>query len=850
MENLFTPPEIHALSSNDDADRNGMNRKEYFITLLKTKTPDFNKSFMNYLALENPHCPHHIELYQLLKILLDSLHEIFTITDVPKPSAAINKYQNYLKQLYTEHLKLVAQDSSEGPHIEQYVNLSLIVTPEHGEGESDYFKVSINPHEWLFKYREKPVGATTLKSISEIFDVFHDQVDRQVILIQGAPGSGKTTLANNICREWGMGRLIQHYLLVILLKLRDPRIAGMSDIRELIKHNIGDADVAYEALHEIESREGEGTLLIFEGWDELSDDKQQKSLFSSIISNHVNVFNKASVLITSRPSSISSIKKLHVTRNIVILGFSEDQIEQYLTNCFSDPTKGENSNLQTQFLAQLNYHSALKALACIPVNLSILVHVFKQCGGKLPNSLTELYKKYIILTIKYNHSEFNELNDAPPYISESLHKLSELAFYELQKDKLIFTEEKIRKHCFPTTSNYDGMGLLKVENHELLNKVCKTYAFPHRTIQEFVAAWYLTDTQNPEMHLLDIFDDKVFHMVWIFYAGLTGFKGVSINNIIASKVTKKRSDKFLIKTFSMTLKIALKNSVASEITRLVEITDEYYTTVILETVSNEFLLVLITCCAEAQNTIACKELANGPLFHENMCYIKIPDSALTPQILSSLSFCITHSGKRWRIECPHLMNEQDILNLYQYFTDDQKKVSGQLTSLSTVTGKNQIKTFLLLLSQQCALAHLDLSFCEALDNECINILADALKFNKQLYILELKECGISSQGLLAIADMLTVNDTLELINLTANDFTSFDLSQVLTIIKRNTSLRLMEVSESLINKDINLQLAELNEGREHLLGLNELCLMRGYKAVDWGKRKVSKFKTWFQETFD
>ena len=60
----------------------------------------------------------------------------------------------------------------------------------------------------------------------------------------------------------------------------------------------------------------------------------------------------------------------------------------------------------------------------------------------------------------------------------------------------------------------------------------------------------------------------------------------------------------------------------------------------------------------------------------------------------------------------------------------------------------------------------------------------------------------------------------------------------------------MEVDESLINKDINMQLAELNEGREHLLGLNEFSLVRGYKAIDWGKRKVSKFKAWFQENFD
>ena len=74
-----------------------------------------------------------------------------------------------------------------------------------------------------------------------------------------------------------------------------------------------------------------------------------KSHFSSIISNNINVFNKAGVLITSRPSSIGTIKKLHVTRNIVILGFSDDQIEQYLIHCFTDPRKGLSSNLKNNF---------------------------------------------------------------------------------------------------------------------------------------------------------------------------------------------------------------------------------------------------------------------------------------------------------------------------------------------------------------------------------------------------------------------------------------------------------------------------------------------------------------------
>ena len=72
--------------------------------------------------------------------------------------------------------------------------------------------------------------------------------------------------------------------------------------------------------------------------------------------------------------------------------------------------------------------------------------------------------------------------------------------------------------------------------------------------------------------------------------------------------------------------------------------------------------------------------------------------------------------------------------------------------------------------------------------------------------------------MLAIAEMLTVNDILEWLNLEQNCFTFDDLSQVLTKIQRNTSVRLMEVDESL-EQDNKLQLIEFNKGRQHLLGL-------------------------------
>ena len=57
------------------------------------------------------------------------------------------------------------------------------------------------------------------------------------------------------------------------------------------------------------------------------------------------------------------------------------------------------------------------------------------------------------------------------------------------------------------------MELLQVENHELSKQVYKTHTFLHRTIQEFLAAWFLKNTQGQDIHLVEIFNVKAFEMV-------------------------------------------------------------------------------------------------------------------------------------------------------------------------------------------------------------------------------------------------------------------------------------------------------------------------------------------------
>ena len=334
------------------------NRNECFIEVLKKENPDFIEKFMDYLELKD--CPSHSKLYHHIQ---KSQDEIFCITSaVILPG--IRRYQDYLKKMYIDNVKMEVNDTFNND-IHQFVNLSLI-KPQEEASNNEYLNILQDPYHLLFNHKEYTRNITTpLKSLAEIFDASGSV--SQVILIQGSPGCGKTTLANKICIEWAKGNLVQHYTLVILLNLRDVTISEIESIDEMVECTMGDEFVS-EVVQDITCIEGKNILLLLEGWDELPEEKQlNKSFFAKMIAG--KILKKGDVLITSRPSSIGSIRKQFITRNIAILGFSEDQIEQYVDQCFVNSSHGLKDTTKYRFMAQLNSNPLLKSLAYVPVNL-------------------------------------------------------------------------------------------------------------------------------------------------------------------------------------------------------------------------------------------------------------------------------------------------------------------------------------------------------------------------------------------------------------------------------------------------------------------------------------------------
>ena len=204
----------------------------------------------------------------------------------------------------------------------------------------------------------------------------------RTILIEGAPGGGKSTIALHICHQWAQGASwLKKFDVVVLAYLRDEAIQNASTLAHILPAHISDHE-SQSIASQIKASYGEGVLFIFDGWDEFSYKLMNNSLVSTIIRQPERLFlHRSAVLITSRP--VSSGNLLHIAdRRVEILGFTQHQIGEYITKAL----KSNNSHIQ-KLIRHLEGHPVIEGYCYLPLHAAILVHIFLTMKGSLPTTL-------------------------------------------------------------------------------------------------------------------------------------------------------------------------------------------------------------------------------------------------------------------------------------------------------------------------------------------------------------------------------------------------------------------------------------------------------------------------------
>ena len=427
----------------------------------------------------------------------------------------VSRYAEYLKSKYA--CKTVPVDekrhyaSKKGT---KYVNLAVVKKDNIDKSEVDKF-TEATIHGNIDDILKKKQSL----ELSEVGRLEDGSLAR-CVLVQGAPGVGKTTMAWELCRQWGEGKLLREYSLLVLLKLRDSYVRKATTVTDLFFNS--DHCLQSETAREVSQSHGNGTAFLLEGYDELPQEMQENSIFAQVIDG--DIFPKAGVIITSRPSAGDILFKhccQQSYQHVEVLGFTEEQINSYVKESF-----GADEQYQRQFESYLACYPHIRALMYIPLNCSIVIDVYRCSKARdsiVPRTLTELYSvltgillsRYLTAHEVHGNKRWNLriLADVPSDIEQNLLKLSEVAYQGIVHEQLIFDT---------IPSDLETMGLMDMEHDELESV---SYNFLHLTIQEFLAAYYVSKLPpSQQARMIDkSIGKKHFVIVLRFLAGLTKF---------------------------------------------------------------------------------------------------------------------------------------------------------------------------------------------------------------------------------------------------------------------------------------------------------------------------------------
>ena len=384
------------------------------------------------------------------------------------------------------------------------------------------------------------------KTPIEFSDIVQDLPDtalEKVILVEGAPGVGKSTFAWELCRRWERGEIAQQYRLVLLLRLRDDRISKAQNLRDLLYHP---KDSVCDAVEEnVIDTFGDKCLIILEGFDELPDTcRMESSLFLNLINGQL--LPLATILVTSRPWAASALLDMchhNIFKHIEILGFTETQIEKYVQSTFTDEKNPEKDPMQEKDIEDTMTYIAkypqIKACMYIPLNSAIVVSVYKESkAGRciLPKTLTDLYyalTQTLLLRYLRGHPVHKKIRhiqsfekDLPQEVYEQLLEISEIAYNGIYTDwgdsvQLIYSD-------LPPT--FETLGLMQAVSQMYVTQgVNVSHNFLHLTVQEFLAALHISN-MPPDKQLKQFKRHKEgqFGVVLRFLAGLTKLLNISL----------------------------------------------------------------------------------------------------------------------------------------------------------------------------------------------------------------------------------------------------------------------------------------------------------------------------------
>ena len=228
-------------------------------------------------------------------------------------------------------------------------------------------------------------SSTVTKEFTEILAPLEQSKDPQFILIEGAPGIGKSVLLKEIAYRWSNKQLLKTFKLVLLVCLRDPTIQQVASVSDLLQHFCEGSrrakEIAAACQDYLSDNKGKDLVFLLDGFDEFPFELQKTGFIAKILKR--KLLPNCALVVSSRPHATEHLREKATVR-VDILGFTE--IER---NLFIQQALKEQPQSIKELTQYLEDHFTISSLCVVPFNMVVLLFLYKQ-GVPLPNNSTEL----------------------------------------------------------------------------------------------------------------------------------------------------------------------------------------------------------------------------------------------------------------------------------------------------------------------------------------------------------------------------------------------------------------------------------------------------------------------------
>ena len=757
---------------------------------------------------------------------------------IPHPDSPLAKYAQFLRGYYTQHHEPCTKWAQ--LHAKNYINLAVINN------------VYANRKD-LVKFREQTIrgciddileskAPIRMEDILKPNYVRNSQKRKQEypvthLLIEGAPGIGKSTFAWEVCQKWGQHQLFNEYSLVVLLKFRDKRVHEAKSISDLIYYPL--PEVQPYIVHDIVLSVGYGLLLILEGFDEAPASKRiMDSIFVRLFRGQV--LPKATVILTTRPSASGELRQFCNSvnsRRIEIVGFGKKEIDEYIQCAFSD----EQS--RSDFKQYLSLYPHIHSMMYVPLNSAIVTHVYKSCkssGTVVPKTMTQLYSSLIrTLLLRYlkdkeeyknTCTNINSFKDLPQSVYDQFCEICKIAYTGVMsaETELIFQD---------LPSDFDPLGLMQTCPELYVDRGASvSYNFLHLTVQEYLAAYHISQQSVDEQVAFMEEEISDMEVVVRFLAGLTEL-GKDLWDVVREFASKDQHD------IDATFLSIEGNFIKLEILHLLfESQDSSAITSVLGSdcvcfshySGNAFdMYVLGYCITQSScdwklqlydHKLESVELFLRPIsLHQDQCQVpstrKIKEMWLSecdPAAVNLLVYnmpqlLVFHNLTHLSLICCGLTSET--CKLLSKHTDLLQHLECLNLSYNSTIDRGGAVNLITSLSKFSTIRELNLKYTGTGFEDCM-ALSELLVSSKFIEVLDIgdeDDLRLSPDSIQLIIDGLSHNTCLETLNMSGSNFSSENALHLASVLRVNTRLKELKIMECNIHSSDSVHLAKALE---------------------------------------